>query len=401
MVRRNSGRELNPEDFLDSNEEEEGSPNILGIVGQVQGDEEEEDGIAGGSNIILVPPKGKKDSAEEQWDDANSEEDSSDETPAANKEEGPADSDIENDDADWEAETETMEVLDDPVRMYLREIGRVRLLTSNDERVLARKLEGRKHLLNLGKELAELEGRPASPWEVTRALLRRLVNSAPLLHALENQVGLPHDLPLSQIVEEPSLRAAIDAEVSLDMIAYIADALNEEESEIYKKLVFLSLDSWILPTAAIGVMEDCTLAELEKKLDEASGQTENALLREEVTEDDIAGVVSRWTGIPMDRMLEGERDKLLRMEDALHERVILELIQISTHGTVLEALEEKFFAARPEDLDIDAHRMHVRLHHRILIPLDLGLEVDAVIVGRVDLLPRHMNSQAVAVVVRG
>ena len=270
MVRRNSGRELNPEDFLDSNEEEEGSPNILGIIGQVQGDEEEEDGNAGGSNIILVPPKGKGDSAEEQWDDANSDDDSSDEAPAAKKEEGPADSDIENDDVDWEAETETMEVLDDPVRMYLREIGRVRLLTSKDERDLARKLEGRKHLLNLEKELAEFEGRPASPWEVTRALLRRLVNSAPLLHALGNQVGLPHDLKLSQIVEEPSLRAAIDAEVSLDMIAYIADALNEEESEIYKKLVCLSLDSWILPTAAIGVIEDCTLAELERKLGEQS-----------------------------------------------------------------------------------------------------------------------------------
>jgi RNA polymerase primary sigma factor len=75
-------------------------------------------------------------------------------------------------------------------------------------------------------------------------------------------------MTLSQIVEEPNLRAAIDAEVSLDMIAYIADALNEEETEIYKKLVHLSLDSWILPTAAIDVMENCTLDELDRKLDQ-------------------------------------------------------------------------------------------------------------------------------------
>jgi RNA polymerase primary sigma factor len=263
MVRRNSGRDLNPEDFLDSNGEEEGNPNILGIIGQVQGEEEEEDGIVGSANIILVPPAGMEDAAEDQWDDA-----AGDDEAAPSKEQGPADSDIENDDADWESETETLEVLDDPVRMYLREIGRVRLLTSKDERDLARKLEGQKHLLALEKELAELEGRPARAWEVTRALLRRLVNSAPLLHALENQLDLPHELTLGQIVEEPSLRAAIDAEVSLDMIAYIADALNEEESEIYKKLVYLSLDSWILPTAAIDVMEDCTLAELDRKLDQ-------------------------------------------------------------------------------------------------------------------------------------
>jgi len=46
------------------------------------------------------------------------------------------------------------------------------------------------------------------------------------------------------------------------------------------------------------------------------------MLREEVTADDIAGVVSRWTGVPVDRMLQGERDKLLRMEEVLGRRVI-------------------------------------------------------------------------------
>ena len=74
--------------------------------------------------------------------------------------------------------------------------------------------------------------------------------------------------------------------------------------------------------ARAGELSYGRIPELEKKLDEASGQTENALLREEVTEDDIAGVVSRWTGIPMDRMLEGEREKLLQMEDILGKRVI-------------------------------------------------------------------------------
>jgi ATP-dependent Clp protease ATP-binding subunit ClpB len=61
---------------------------------------------------------------------------------------------------------------------------------------------------------------------------------------------------------------------------------------------------------------------LEKQLAEAAGATKGAMLREEVTADDIAGVVSRWTGIPVDRMLEGERDKLLRMEEVIGKRVI-------------------------------------------------------------------------------
>ncbi len=46
------------------------------------------------------------------------------------------------------------------------------------------------------------------------------------------------------------------------------------------------------------------------------------MLREEVTQDDIAAIVSRWTGIPVDKMLEGEREKLLQMEDELGRRVI-------------------------------------------------------------------------------
>jgi len=64
------------------------------------------------------------------------------------------------------------------------------------------------------------------------------------------------------------------------------------------------------------------IPELEKKLAEARGATENALLREEVTEDDIAAVVSKWTGVPVDKMLEGEREKLLKMEEMLGKRVI-------------------------------------------------------------------------------
>ena len=64
------------------------------------------------------------------------------------------------------------------------------------------------------------------------------------------------------------------------------------------------------------------IPELEKQLSEAQGVSENALLREEVTAEDIAAVVSKWTGVPVDRMLEGEREKLLKMEEIIGQRVI-------------------------------------------------------------------------------
>jgi ATP-dependent Clp protease ATP-binding subunit ClpB len=69
------------------------------------------------------------------------------------------------------------------------------------------------------------------------------------------------------------------------------------------------------------------LPELERRLQEreeglAAEQGGNRLLREEVTEEEIAGIVSRWTGIPVTRLQEGEREKLLRLDEVLHDRVV-------------------------------------------------------------------------------
>ena len=66
------------------------------------------------------------------------------------------------------------------------------------------------------------------------------------------------------------------------------------------------------------------LPELEKQLAaaQAAEKQEFKLVQDRVTEEEIAEVVSRWTGIPVNKMLEGERDKLLHMEEALHKRVV-------------------------------------------------------------------------------
>ena len=74
--------------------------------------------------------------------------------------------------------------------------------------------------------------------------------------------------------------------------------------------------------AKAGELQYGRIPDLEKKLSEAAAEAGGAMLREEVTAEDIAGVVSRWTGIPVDRMLEGEREKLLQMESVIGNRVI-------------------------------------------------------------------------------
>ena len=74
-----------------------------------------------------------------------------------------------------------------------------------------------------------------------------------------------------------------------------------------------------------GELMHSRIPELEEKLElaaEVSDHSESALINEEVTADEIANVVSRWTGIPIDKMLAGEREKLLSMEEKIKDRVV-------------------------------------------------------------------------------
>ncbi len=74
--------------------------------------------------------------------------------------------------------------------------------------------------------------------------------------------------------------------------------------------------------ARAGELSYGIIPELERKLSEAEARDDDMLVEEAVRPEQIAAVVERWTGIPTSKMLEGERDKLLRMEDGLHKRVI-------------------------------------------------------------------------------
>ena len=69
-----------------------------------------------------------------------------------------------------------------------------------------------------------------------------------------------------------------------------------------------------------------TIPELEAKLAEAEAEFQNAsdkrLLKEEVTDEDVAEIVARWTGIPVSKLVEGEREKILHLRDHLHKRVV-------------------------------------------------------------------------------
>ena len=185
---------------------------------------------------------------------------------------GPSARDLQREERDW-AETDNVvgiDALDDPVRMYLREIGRVDLLTSADERRLARELEGLNHLVKLEKELAEqtmddsvvayLPAGPAAPpleiaaWEAAMLLLKRIANAAPLVRSLARYLEIDPALSLDEVTRNPVLRNAIDAEVAPAMIERAARELGIRPDAAYRRIVQLSLDTWILPSRIVGVV---------------------------------------------------------------------------------------------------------------------------------------------------
>ncbi len=263
MPRRRSSS-LNPEEFLEGTDEPEEGDTIVEIFRGVKA-RQEEDAASESNGISNIASTLATQIQEEQWDSAEPEDkvkDPVDDGSGEPSSSSSSSSDSEGDDPDWEAEAETTEVLDDPVRMYLREIGRVRLLTSKDERSLARKIEGGKHLTALEAELSGLEGRQPRSWELTCGLLRRLVDSSALVVALCEQLGLPSSPTLSEVTNHPTLRAAIDAEVSPDLLASVAETLETDIEGLYREVVNLSLNSWLLPPDAITVLKDCQLCDL-------------------------------------------------------------------------------------------------------------------------------------------
>lgn len=118
--------------------------------------------------------------------------------------------------------------------------------------------------------------------------------------------------------KESGLRAQWDSEKgAIDQIRHVREELDATRIEMEK-----AERSYDLNTVA--QLRHGKLPELEAKLQslEAVEAKEDALLKEEVSQEEIASIVAKWTGVPVTRLVEGEKEKLLRLEEVLHERVI-------------------------------------------------------------------------------
>ena len=148
-------------------------------------------------------------------------------------------------------ELELEEGIDDPVRMYLREIGKVSLLTADDEKRLARAMEDGDYIQHIENAHFEAHGRHARGVDVLAALVRQLYEMREALGFVTKELGVDGPSPTELIVNE-KFRKTVDGEMDVEMAAKMAEALGLEEAEAERLQVRMSIVTHILTPELLG-----------------------------------------------------------------------------------------------------------------------------------------------------
>ena len=148
--------------------------------------------------------------------------------------------------------------VDDPVLMYLHDIGKVSLLTANDEKVLASKLEEAKYLKKIESLHFQHYGRYPLAVSTTIYLLRHLLAAWPIVDILVKHLGIATTDSFIQTIRDSKLRAAIDGVIDQELVKAITKANGKSTSEVGRSLIDFSIDSRLLPSELLESIVDGT-----------------------------------------------------------------------------------------------------------------------------------------------
>ena len=161
-------------------------------------------------------------------------------------------------------EAEEQEVADDPVRLYLHEIGKRQLLTAKDERVLARKIEAAAYIKGLEQKYLQRYGKPSTGAEVMLTMLKEIGQSAPLIKHLQEQLGLTKTENFKKAICDPKLLESIEGVSDQQLLQVIASKLEKPVPETAQLLISLSLSCELLPPEVLKTIGDrVTLADID------------------------------------------------------------------------------------------------------------------------------------------
>jgi RNA polymerase primary sigma factor len=154
--------------------------------------------------------------------------------------------------------------IDDSTLIYLRDIGRVSLLTANDEKVLASKLEEARFLERLEGIQLQSNGRNLSPASTVIYLLRHLVAAFPLIEILARRLDFDATHSFLRVIRNPKLVAATDGVIDEELVKAIAEENGDSDSEVTRNLADLSTANRLLPSDSL---EDTLAGMSTSKLD--------------------------------------------------------------------------------------------------------------------------------------
>jgi len=188
------------------------------------------------------------------------------------EEESPLDEEEEDEEASIALLTEESEGIDDPVRMYLREIGKVYLLTADDEKHLARQMEHGLHIESIEKEYVQNYGHPPSAGRIAVRLLEQWAALLPVYKeakrfidefdkfvkpAAEGEATVVRkwrdpngrklkNLSYSEVIGDPQFRGLVDGEIDPDFKQHIANKLKISDEDAHQRIVQLSIVTAVL-----------------------------------------------------------------------------------------------------------------------------------------------------------
>ena len=167
----------------------------------------------------------------------------------------------------------------------------------------------------------EIDSLPAELDEVNRKVMQLEIER----EALKRETDEPSAERLQKLEKELAdlreLQAAMHAQWENEK--HSIDKVREIKQQIEQVKLAIEQAERAYDLNRAAELKYSTLLNLQKKLAAASGATEGPrLLKQEVRPDDVADIVARWTGIPVTRLMESEREKLLRLPDELHKRVV-------------------------------------------------------------------------------
>ena len=151
-------------------------------------------------------------------------------------------------------DSDDLEQNDDPVQLYLHEIGRVPLLTAQDEKMAARRIEIGRCISAIEHDL-ENQGKQTSGSNVFQEVIKQMGQSTEIIHELQQYLRLPQNISFHQIIKNEKLTEAINGVIDPVMVQSISERLKKPVEEIETRLAVFSADVALLPKeilAAIG-----------------------------------------------------------------------------------------------------------------------------------------------------